>query len=196
VLNKASICFCLAVCIHILGFFCLAALFIKKNSDIGQEVVIDYVPAFLATAAHHNKENAAQVAKKLTGIAKQAEFKLSKKKIESFKKNVIRPNSLQQNPLAQGTDENALLQLLHENIAAKQYYPAQSKELFEEGKVTVTFALLPNGEITALKISQSSKIKRLDDAALKTVKIAAPFKKAAHYISAPKIFNIEMQYEL
>lgn len=49
-------------------------------------------------------------------------------------------------------------------------YPAMSRRLAEQGKVLLDVLILANGKVGEIKIKQSSGFKRLDDAALQTVK--------------------------
>ncbi|MFO1374828.1 MAG: energy transducer TonB [Agitococcus sp.] len=49
-------------------------------------------------------------------------------------------------------------------------YPAMSRRLAEQGKVLLEVLILANGTVGEIKLKQSSGFKRLDDAALQTVK--------------------------
>lgn len=49
-------------------------------------------------------------------------------------------------------------------------YPAMSRRLAEQGKVLLDVLILANGTVGEIKLKQSSGFKRLDDAALQTVK--------------------------
>lgn len=53
---------------------------------------------------------------------------------------------------------------------ASPTYPAMSRRLAEQGKVLLEVLILANGKVGEIKIKQSSGFKRLDDAALQTVK--------------------------
>lgn len=51
------------------------------------------------------------------------------------------------------------------------YYPSQSRNLSEEGRVRVRICFGSNGRVTATDIAESSKYPRLDEAALKMAKL-------------------------
>jgi periplasmic protein TonB len=53
---------------------------------------------------------------------------------------------------------------------ASPTYPAMSRRLAEQGKVLLEVLILANGTVGEIKLKQSSGFKRLDDAALQTVK--------------------------
>jgi protein TonB len=51
------------------------------------------------------------------------------------------------------------------------YYPPQSRNLSEEGRVRVRICFGANGRVTSADVSETSKFQRLDDAALKMAKL-------------------------
>lgn len=51
------------------------------------------------------------------------------------------------------------------------YYPSQSRNLGEEGRVRVRICFGANGRVTNAEIAESSKFQRLDDAAIKMAKL-------------------------
>ena len=68
------------------------------------------------------------------------------------------------------------LAALAANINRKKYYPMGSRRRGEEGTVVVSFVIQRNGELTDLSILKSSGSRRLDAAALKTLKRVTPFR--------------------
>ncbi len=56
-------------------------------------------------------------------------------------------------------------------------YPAMARRQGLEGKVRVSFVILENGQVTNLKVLDSSGYEILDDDAVETVKDTAPFPK-------------------
>lgn len=90
----------------------------------------------------------------------------------------------------------ALLQQLHDAIAAKEVYPPNAKMLGQSGMATVAFMLYPDGHISALTLKQSSGIESLNQAALQAVNDAAPFQGVGQYLSAPAIYSIHVSFEV
>lgn len=89
------------------------------------------------------------------------------------------------------------LQRLQARIARYKHYPRQSRRRREEGRVSVGFSVLGDGSIEELVIVASSGVERLDRAALKTIRQAAPFEplpQGLHRdrwtISAPLVFSL------
>nr|VFK19763.1 MAG: protein TonB [Candidatus Kentron sp. LPFa]VFK34156.1 MAG: protein TonB [Candidatus Kentron sp. LPFa] len=72
-------------------------------------------------------------------------------------------------------EEKNYLAMLRARIERKKYYPRASQRRGEEGKVIVRFVIRRNGEFTDLAVVRSSGIRRLDDAALKTLRRITPF---------------------
>lgn len=62
-------------------------------------------------------------------------------------------------------------------------YPSSSKERRETGQVQLSFKLRKNGEITEIKILQSSPYQQLNEAALNTVQKLGKFKPVPDEIS-------------
>ncbi|MBI2091790.1 MAG: energy transducer TonB [Deltaproteobacteria bacterium] len=60
-------------------------------------------------------------------------------------------------------------------IEHAKYYPAIAKRQNLEGRPEVAFKLNEDGSIALIKITQSSGIQMLDDAAMETIKKASPF---------------------
>lgn len=67
------------------------------------------------------------------------------------------------------------LAALAAKINSSKYYPLSSRRRGEQGKVVVHFVVQKNGELTDLSIAESSGSRRLDAAAIKTLKRASPF---------------------
>ncbi|MCK5880550.1 MAG: energy transducer TonB [Sinobacterium sp.] len=57
-----------------------------------------------------------------------------------------------------------------------QHYPHQAKELGLFGDVEVLVIVMSNGQLKSVEVTKSSGVKLLDDAALKIVRLASPFK--------------------
>ena len=68
------------------------------------------------------------------------------------------------------------LAALAAKINRNKYYPLSSRRRGEEGKVVVRFVVQKNGELTELSIVESSGSRRLDAAALKTLRRVSPFR--------------------
>jgi len=68
------------------------------------------------------------------------------------------------------------LAALAAKINRSKYYPLSSRRRGEQGRVVVHFVVQKNGELTDLSIAESSGSRRLDAAAIKTLKRASPFR--------------------
>lgn len=89
------------------------------------------------------------------------------------------------------------LAALAAKIDRSKYYPLGSRRRGEEGKVVIHFVIQKNGELTEISVVESSGSKRLDAAALKTVRRVTPFRpipevlKRDHWpISVPIAFSL------
>lgn len=68
------------------------------------------------------------------------------------------------------------LAALAAKIHRRKYYPTGSRRRGEEGRVVVRFVILKNGVLTDLHIEETSGSRRLDAAALKTLRRVSPFR--------------------
>jgi protein TonB len=81
-------------------------------------------------------------------------------------------------PAAQAADAQQsqhYLAALAASIDRRKYYPRASRRRGEEGRVVVSFVIRKTGELTDLKVTESSGSRRLDEAALKTLRRISPF---------------------
>ncbi|SMC28995.1 protein TonB, partial [Desulfacinum hydrothermale DSM 13146] len=79
---------------------------------------------------------------------------------------------------AQARTEDALQRFLAQvrrRIARHKHYPLAARRRHMEGRVTVRFAIYPDGSARGLNVVQSSGFSPLDRAALEAVRKAAPF---------------------
>ena len=68
------------------------------------------------------------------------------------------------------------LAALAAQINRRKFYPRAARRLGEEGQVVVHFVIRRNGELTDLRVTESSGSPRLDEAVLKTLRRVTPFK--------------------
>jgi len=68
------------------------------------------------------------------------------------------------------------LAALAAKINRSKYYPIGSRRRGEEGKVVVRFVVQKNGDLTEITVVESSGSRRLDAAALKTLRRVTPFR--------------------
>lgn len=94
-----------------------------------------------------------------------------------------------------GEKQNALLSLLHEAIQREQHYPESARALEREGRVTVKFNLYQTGEVSHVRVAQSSGTYSLDEAALKAVLKASPFKGVASYVTTTQEYSVDVIFE-
>lgn len=100
------------------------------------------------------------------------------------------------NQAISGAQMDALITLLHAAIQAQQVYPPSALDLGRFGRVSVSFTLQPNGNITDLTLVHSSGTDSLDQAGLAAVRNAAPFQGVSQYVQQSKVFQIDVVFEL
>jgi protein TonB len=92
---------------------------------------------------------------------------------------VARATAIKPQPVAAALDpqeKQHYLAALAAKINRSKYYPTGSRRRGEEGKVVVRFIVQKNGELTDFTIVESSGSRRLDAAALKTLRRVTPFR--------------------
>jgi protein TonB len=92
---------------------------------------------------------------------------------------VARATAIKPQPVAAALDpqeKQHYLAALAAKINRSKYYPTGSRRRGEEGKVVVRFIVKKNGELTDFTIVESSGSRRLDAAALKTLRRVTPFR--------------------
>lgn len=92
---------------------------------------------------------------------------------------VIPANAEKPQPVAVSVglqEKQHYLAALAAKINRSKYYPIGSRRRGEQGKVVVHFVVQKNGDLTGISIVESSGSKRLDAAALKTLKRVSPFR--------------------
>ncbi len=67
------------------------------------------------------------------------------------------------------------LDLVRIRIESRKKYPGSARREYREGRVTLRFTVLTNGELDGIRIVKSSRDRRLDSAAKQAVRDAAPF---------------------
>lgn len=117
---------------------------------------------------------------------------LSKKIIKqpAIPKKILKPFK------QKGEQIKNLLAILHQAIEAHQTYPLIAEEMGQEGRVTVAFTLLRNGQAKNIRVGRSSGIASLDEAALLAVSSASPFKGIGSYLSKTGIYSVDVVFEL
>ena len=73
-------------------------------------------------------------------------------------------------------EKQQYLAALRARIERGKFYPLVSRRRGEEGKIVIGFVIRKNGELTDLTVIKSSGVRRLDNAALKTLRKITPFK--------------------
>lgn len=94
-----------------------------------------------------------------------------------------------------GTNEDALLNLLHHAIQAQQQYPRDALMQGHKGTTTVAFDLYPDGHIENCTVFNTSGASSLDEAAVEAVNAAAPIEQAKRYLEEVKHFIIKVNFK-
>ncbi len=95
-----------------------------------------------------------------------------------------------------GKQLNKLVLYLYQVISKHKRYPAMSRQLDQQGVVQVAFTLLPNGQISNLHVVHSSGYRRLDQAAVATLRASVPFSQVSKYMQQPQQFVLPIAYRL
>lgn len=88
------------------------------------------------------------------------------------------PTELRDEPRPDATAariRESYLSALVRQINRKKYYPRSARRQGEEGRVLVSFVIRKDGQLADLIVLQSSGSRRLDEAALKTLRRVTPF---------------------
>lgn len=96
----------------------------------------------------------------------------------------------------QGKQTESLVSLLHAAIQAEQHYPENAEQMHRQGSVRVEFTLFEDGHVSELGVVKSSGTSSLDEAALKAVRDAAPFKQIKAYLRGTQHYNIDVIFQL
>lgn len=95
-------------------------------------------------------------------------------------------------PLQPSFNHNDYVATVKQKIARHKFYPNSAKRRAIEGRIAMQLSIKPNGTIMSLHITQSSGSRILDEAALHSVHVAAPFKAPQKNIT----FQFGMQFNL
>jgi TonB family protein len=106
------------------------------------------------------------------------------------------PSTHQSRAAIKGEKSAGLLALLHNAIQSQQHYPESALEMEREGRVTLSFILLTNGQIKQLAIAHTSGTASLDQAALAAIQAAAPFSGIDKYIHQDGEYSIDVVFQL
>ena len=100
------------------------------------------------------------------------------------------------------TDDQAItsssyLDMVRLKIESHKRYPKIARIMQVEGKVTISFTILPAGNAKSVKVVKSSKFNILDQAALNAVKNASPFTRPPVHLFKGEIpLKISLVFEL
>ena len=140
---------------------------------------------------------------------KQVEKPLPIKTASLVKEEIIENKNLKNSEVVQKTEthsneekiekENEYLKKykteLREEINKNKTYPTISRKLKEQGKVIVSFRVMKNGLFENIKLSGSSNIKRLDEAALNALYETKKFKPFENEINKEFVdFELPLEF--
>lgn len=188
----------ISVTLHALLFFLISLYleFVTESPKLGntQALLLNsyiYSGDFLQSQA---------TAVKQTNIQQKKSVKLDKQALKkaSYKNNKVETlaNPIATNSISQGEQAQTLVALLHDAIQKEQQYPPSAQQMERQGRVTVAFTLLMDGNIEDLRIMSSSGTTSLDRAALAAVNQAAPFSRLTKFIQNAKEYQIDVVFEL
>lgn len=99
-------------------------------------------------------------------------------------------------PQLSGEKKRLLLSLLHEKINEYKRYPYIAVRQRREGLVKVNFILHPDGHISDVIVSESSRYAMLDRAATRAVEKVPPLSLASNYLQHSEAFNVDIDFRL
>lgn len=179
-----------------------ALLTTRKTSDFHDNVIRDISPlqqiaaqkqksaqtALIATLNHAERKTALQNDKDTPTQQAQGELTIQQRNLEiasleakldiQRQAYAARPRTRRLTSVAASFSEDAqYLNLWRERIegVGNNNYPERAREQNIYGELRLMVALLPNGEISDIKILKSSGHKILDQAAIRIVHLAAPY---------------------
>ena len=189
-----------------------------KTSKIQNSQTQDNNPILLQIAKIEPKtETKVEVQKEVVIIEKKVEKPVIKptpiKQVEKpfpiKKEEIIENKNLKNSEVVQKTEthsneekiekENEYLKKykteLREEINKNKTYPTISRKLKEQGKVIVSFRVMKNGLFENIKLSGSSNIKRLDEAALNALYETKKFKPFENEINKEFVdFELPLEF--
>ncbi len=194
-----------------------------KTSKIQDSQLQDNNPILLQIAKIEPKtETKVEVQKEVVIIEKKVEKPITKptpiKQVEKplpiktaslVKEEIIENKNLKNSEVVQKTEthsneekiekENEYLKKykteLREEINKNKTYPTISRKLKEQGKVIVSFRVMKNGLFENIKLSGSSNIKRLDEAALNALYETKKFKPFENEINKEFVdFELPLEF--
>ena len=194
-----------------------------KTSKIQDSQLQDNNPILLQIAKIEPKtETKIEVQKEVVIIEKKVEKPITKptpiKQVEKplpiktaslVKEEIIENKNLKNSEVVQKTEthsneekiekENEYLKKykteLREEINKNKTYPTISRKLKEQGKVIVSFRVMKNGLFENIKLSGSSNIKRLDEAALNALYETKRFKPFENEINKEFVdFELPLEF--
>ncbi len=194
-----------------------------KTSKIQDSQLQDNNPILLQIAKIEPKtETKIEVQKEVVIIEKKVEKPITKptpiKQVEKplpiktaslVKEEIIENKNLKNSEVVQKTEthsneekiekENEYLKKykteLREEINKNKTYPTISRKLKEQGKVIVSFRVMKNGLFENIKLSGSSNIKRLDEAALNALYETKKFKPFENEINKEFVdFELPLEF--
>ena len=194
-----------------------------KTSKIQDSQLQDNNPILLQIAKIEPKtETKVEVQKEVVIIEKKVEKPITKptpiKQVEKplpiktaslVKEEIIENKNLKNSEVVQKTEthsneekiekENEYLTKykteLREEINKNKTYPTISRKLKEQGKVIVSFRVMKNGLFENIKLSGSSNIKRLDEAALNALYETKKFKPFENEINKEFVdFELPLEF--
>ena len=194
-----------------------------KTSKIQDSQIQDNNPILLQIAKIEPKtETKIEVQKEVVIIEKKVEKPITKptpiKQVEKplpiktaslVKEEIIENKNLKNSEVVQKTEthsneekiekENEYLTKykteLREEINKNKTYPTISRKLKEQGKVIVSFRVMKNGLFENIKLSGSSNIKRLDEAALNALYETKKFKPFENEINKEFVdFELPLEF--
>jgi len=122
---------------------------------------------------------------------------VKKKKRSKSKKVAKRPPKTQLSSSKRKAVKNSYLSKVKRTIEQRKSYPKAAKRLKQEGVVTIRFTILRNGKIKNLAVLKKSKYRKLDKAAIKTVRKIISFEPIPRELNERSmVITVPVKYEI
>lgn len=126
-----------------------------------------------------------------------AQKKNPKRTSQTLKQHTSHKKSpLEQSKAISGKQLNQLIILIYKAIDAHKIYPEAARELHQTGKVLIAFSLLPSGQIEHVELIKTSGFKRLDNAAIASLKNTAKIDGVSRYLKHQQSFTIPIIFSM
>lgn len=149
-----------------------------------------------------NNETESVVHHKVVNNVKAFERLSKKEKLNNNRKKTEQKNkgdgrfSQEKRSTELDVEHNQLMKLIYRAISQHKRYPLMARRLRQQGKVMLNFVMHPNGQVTDVEVTESSRYSVLDRAAKNAVVAISPLAMVSDYLDDRKSFDVAVEFRL